>query len=316
PWNTPGARVVLRSPPGRPGSWIVTIPGERLPALPKRKPAGLPEPRAKSVDVAGINVSARSDTEASAGSAASHTQKTDDGLTVRVLGPVEVVGWIQAPSRRVVTELGCFLALHGDRNATGEEIRAALWPGDLGASEASAKSLRNTVSLLRKALGPDLVPEAQRGSGYRFADGVRCDWTIFDRLVAEAEGPQEKEKLREALSLVRGAPFEGVPPGSFTWAWTELFVSRIEVAVASAANRLGELALAEGDVETAIWAALQGLSSAPNELSLWSLHLRASAKSNIGALERTWKSARAVLGDDSRDLIPLLQELRSEFPRT
>jgi DNA-binding SARP family transcriptional activator len=231
---------------------------------------------------------------------------------VRVLGPVEVVGWRETPSRRLVTELACFLALHAERNVSGEEIRAALWPGDLGATEVNAKSLRNTVSLLRKALGHDLVPEAQKGSGYRLANGVTNDWTIFSDLVESARGDHETEQLRQALSLIRGAPFEGVAPGSFTWAWTELFVSRMEVAISSAAKRLGDLALAENDPELSIWAALQGLSGTPYDLDLWATHLNASARSGRDALERSWKSARAVLGDDVRDLAPLVEQLRGQ----
>jgi DNA-binding SARP family transcriptional activator len=231
---------------------------------------------------------------------------------VRVLGPVEVVGWREAPSRRVVTELACFLALHAERNVNGEEVRAALWPGDLGSAEVSAKSLRNTVSLLRKALGPDLVPDSHRGSGYRLAPGVLCDWAIFSDLEASATGAQETEQLRQALSLVRGAPFEAVASGTFTWAWTELFVSRMEVAVASAARRLGELALAENDVELSTWAVLQGLSASPYDRELWSAHLNASARSGRDALERSWKSAQAVLGDDSRDLADVFEHLRGQ----
>jgi DNA-binding SARP family transcriptional activator len=180
----------------------------------------------------------------------------------------------------------------------------------------NAKSLRNTVSLLRKALGHDLVPDAQKGSGYRLAAGVLCDWTIFSDRVLSAKGPQEIEELRCALSLVRGAPFEGVAPGSFTWAWTELFVSRMEVAIASAARRLGELALAQNDLELSTWAALQGLSATPYDRELWATYLNASARSGRDALERSWKSARAVLGDDVRDLALLLETLRGHQARS
>jgi hypothetical protein len=168
------------------------------------------------------------------------------------------------------------------------------------------------VSLLRKALGPDLVPEAQKGAGYHLAPDVSCDWTTFSELVASATGPDEIDLLRDALSLVRGSPFEGVAPGTFTWAWTELFVSRMEVAVASAAKRLGELALAQNDSEVAIWAILQGLSASPYDRELWSAHLHASARSGRDALEGSWKSAKAVLGDDARDLALVIEALRGQ----
>jgi DNA-binding SARP family transcriptional activator len=238
-------------------------------------------------------------------------EEARDEVMVRVLGPVEVLGWLETPNRRIVTELACFLVLHADRNVNGEELRAALWSGDLGASEASAKSLRNAVSMLRKALGPTLVPEAHRGAGYRLAPGVACDWALFSELTS-SDGPASADRLREALALVRGAPFEGVPSGTFTWAWTELFVSRMEVAVASAARRLGELALADNDLEVSVWAALQGLSASPYDRELWTMCLDGSARQGRDALERTWKSAMAVLGEDSRDLASVIERLRSQ----
>jgi DNA-binding SARP family transcriptional activator len=312
PWATIGSRVVAQNTLADGRAWITVVPGEPLPP---------PEIIASPVDAHGVNDTHRSGS-ATAAPTSNHAAVTvrpgtgnpgepsSDRVTVRVLGPVEVVGWLAVPSRRLVTELACFLALHAERNVSGEEVRAALWPGDLGAAEVNAKSLRNTVSLLRKALGPDLVPEAQKGSGYRIASGVTCDWTFFSELVESATGVHEKEQLRQALSLVRGAPFEGVTPGSFTWAWTELFVSRMEVAIASAATRLAELALAENDAEMATWSALQGLSATPYDQTLWSTYLNASARSGRDALERSWKSARAVLGDDVRDLAPLFERLR------
>jgi type IV secretion system protein VirD4 len=310
PWDTPGARVIARSSPGWLQPWIVTVRGDPLP--PSLPAAAFDQTGAEKREGAAIAVATVLDRETlkHAQPPSVHKAESDRDVTVRVLGPVEVTGWIHEPGRRVVTELACFLALHADRKVTGEEMRAALWPGDLGASEASAKSLRNTVSLLRKALGPNLVPDAQKGSGYRLGPGVLCDWATFSHLVEDAKGPVEKDKLRQALSLVRGSPFEGVAPGSFSWAWTELFVSRMEVAVASAASRLGETALAEGDIEMSVWAVLQGLSSSPYDRGLWSIFLQASARSGRDALERAWKSAVAVLGDDSRELAEVIDDLR------
>jgi DNA-binding SARP family transcriptional activator len=316
PWATPGSRVVPHDDPLERAPRIEVVPGQP-------PPPPVPPP----VDEHGVGNAHHSGpaslVPALTGATVSGGPETptrgalsSDRVMVRVLGPVEVVGWREAPSRRLVTELACFLALHDERNMSGEEVRAALWPGDLGATEVNAKSLRNTVSLLRKALGHDLVPEAQKGSGYKFAAGVLCDWTLFSDRVESATGPREIEELRAALSLVRGAPFEGVAPGSFTWAWTELFVSRMEVAIASAARRLGELALAQNDAELSTWAALQGLSATPYDHELWSMYLNASARSGRDALERSWKSARAVLGDGVRDLTPLFERLRGHQAQT
>jgi DNA-binding SARP family transcriptional activator len=311
-WGTPGTRVLARSSPGLSRPWIVVAPGEPLP--PARE-APVVRAEAFPIDQADARVATEEPVRRSVPSGPALDKDDENpvgrGVTVRVMGSVEVEGWSEVPNRKVVSELACYLALHADRKVTGEELRAAIWPGDLGSSEASAKSLRNAVSLLRKALGPDLVPEAQKGAGYRLAPGVACDWTLFTELVASANGPGEADRLRDALSLVRGAPFDGVAPGSFTWAWTELFVSRIEVSVVSAARRLGELALAQNDTELSVWAVLQGLSAAPYDRELWSMCLHASARQGREALERSWKSATAVLGDDARDLASVIEHLRS-----
>jgi DNA-binding SARP family transcriptional activator len=315
PWATPGSRVVAHNaqPNGQP--WIEVVPGEPLPPTPEIIAAAVDVHRVDGSE--GPPVGDPGSTRAPASprpEAPPPGEPSRARVMVRVLGPVEVVGWLETPSRRLVTELACFLALHAERNVTSEEVRAALWPGDLGSAEVSAKSLRNTVSLLRKALGHDLVPDAQKGSGYRLAPGVGCDWTVFSELVQSATGAHETEQLRQALCLVRGAPFEGVAPGTFTWAWTELFVSRMEVAIASAARRLAALALAQNDAELSTWAALQGLSASPYDRELWSTYLHASARSGRDALERSWKSAQAVLGDDSRDLAAITESLRAQRP--
>jgi DNA-binding SARP family transcriptional activator len=312
PWRTPGTRVLARSSARWSRSWIVVVPGDPLP---------MSELLTVPVDVTGDDYDNHSDALDVVEDSVAQTRPSRQvvtaadgvalrhGAVVRVLGPVEVEGWSEVPSRKVVSELACYLVLHGDRNVTGEELRAAIWPGDL---RASAKSLRNVVSLLRKALGPDLVPEAQKGSGYHLAPGVSCDWTIFSGLVATATGPDEMDRLREALALVRGAPFDAVASGSFTWAWTELFVSGMEVAVATAARRLGALAIAQDDIELSVWALLQGLSASPYDRELWSAYLGASARSGRDVLETSWKNAKAVLGDDCRDLADVIEHLRSQ----
>jgi DNA-binding SARP family transcriptional activator len=312
PWATPGARVVANSTPRQARPWTVVIRGEPLPPASESTAANISVTVVDNTDrVSSVVGEESSSVVVPSGRAVPSPEEARDGVMVRVLGPVEVLGWLETPNRRIVTELACFLVLHADRNVNGEELRAAFWSGDLGASEASAKSLRNAVSMLRKALGPALVPEAHRGAGYRLAPGVACDWAVFSELTS-SDGPDSADRLREALALVRGAPFEGVPSGTFTWAWTELFVSRMEVAVASAARRLGELALADNDLELSVWAALQGLSASPYDRELWTMCLDASARQGRDALERAWKSAMAVLGEDARDLASVIERLRSQ----
>lgn len=117
-----------------------------------------------------------------------HSNLTDPShrgvLTVNVLGPVEVIGWVVPPRRKVLTELACYLALHTGRPVSGEEFRAALAGASETDDEVSAKSLRTYMSELRRCLGPGLLPEA-RTSGYGFSPGAITitDWATFQDLV-------------------------------------------------------------------------------------------------------------------------------------
>jgi DNA-binding SARP family transcriptional activator len=233
-------------------------------------------------------------------------------VLVRVIGPPDLVGEIEQPERDKAVELACSLALHKDRPMPGEELRAALWPGELGEPGVTAKSLRNTAAILRRAMGPDHFPEARRGSGYQLGPRVGCDWTVFCELEAAASGEDEKECLRQALSLVRGAPFQGVKPRTYTWAWTEHWASTIEAGIRSAAYRFCELVLAEGDHESAVRAALQALAVDPYDRTLWEWYLRAAARSSRRRLEQAWKEAQSALLDDALDFMELMTQLRSE----
>jgi hypothetical protein len=228
---------------------------------------------------------------------------TGNQVLVKVLGAVEIEGWRETPKRRIVSELACYLALHAARPVSGEELRAALWPEV--DSEASAKSLRNYISDLRRALGSENVPMA-RGTGYSVS--VRCDWTQFTELVKSTEliGVDEVAVLKEALSLVRGRPFTGV---TYNWAFSELLVSEMEVGVSEAARRLAALSMEAGDPATASLAARQGLLVSPFDITLWEIALRAAAGVSGDELARTWRNARAILGDDAAEVAELVRSL-------
>lgn len=229
---------------------------------------------------------------------------------LKVVGPPELVGGAEPLGPSKSLELACVLALHQHRPMSGEELLGALWPGELGEATVAAKSLRNTASVLRKALGTELFPEARKGLGYQLAAEVGCDATIIAELLSQAKAEEEGPCLRQALALVRGAPFEGVKRGAYTWAWSEHLVSVIERNVRSAAYRLCELVLETGDHEQASWGALQALMVDPYDRKLWELYLTACAGSGRRALEQGWREAQGVLGRDSSDLVRLVERLR------
>jgi DNA-binding SARP family transcriptional activator len=217
--------------------------------------------------------------------------------TVRVLGPVEVIGWRVSPDRAVVTELACYLALHADVPVSGDSLRSALWPED--AREASAKSLRTYISLLRKALGSDRVPSGS-ASGYRLSAGVRVDWVQFQQLT----GPEASaDDLTSALRLIRGRPFAAVPPHSFHWVYAELLLSEMEVAIVRAARQLAVVMTDFDRFDLAAWAIGQGLLAVPSDIGLWELQLSVARRRGPDDLRRACRDAEAVLGADAAELI-------------
>ena len=129
-----------------------------------------------------------------------------------------------------MVELACYLALHRERPVSGESLRAALRPD--GSKEQSAKTLRTYLSMLRKALGPDALPSRPSG-GYQLASWVTTDWERF----VELSRSDDVDDALEALSLIRGRPFEGVPSGTYAWVFSEFLVSDMEVAIASVVTR-------------------------------------------------------------------------------
>ena len=139
------------------------------------------------------------------------------------------------------------------------------------------------MSRVRKALGKDSLgrnhlPSARNG-GYALGPRFRCDWRSFRDLVDAAHSAPSAdaiELLRQALSKVRGRPFEDAPPVYFAWASDSPLVSDIEVAVAEAAEELGARALEAGMPDVAEWAARQGLLMVPVREDLHRVRLQAA----------------------------------------
>lgn len=213
-------------------------------------------------------------------------------IEVRILGPVEVIGWRAPPERPIVTELVCYLALHRDRPVTGEALRAALRP-DLE-KEQSADTLRTYLSMLRKSLGPDALPRANRG-GYRLADIITTDWDLFN---ARASASDLESKL-DALRLIRGQPFEGVPKGSYVWVFSELLISDIDRILSPHTRDVAQLCWEGGRRQDAIWALRQGLLAARHDFGLWEIYLSLASELGRSTLEHARREARAALGDDA-----------------
>src|SRR5215211_3638678 len=108
-------------------------------------------------------------------------------MRYRVLGPLDVadVADTTALRRPKPRALLALLLLNANRPVSTDELVTGLWGSDAPASALGA--LQNYVSLLRKALGPDVVQTQPPGYVLRVEPGD-LDLQVFEQLVAEAAG--------------------------------------------------------------------------------------------------------------------------------
>lgn len=184
---------------------------------------------------------------------------------VLVLGKVQVerADDEAAPHRRRrATELIAYLALHP--GASAPEIDEALWP-----SKRIDKTTRNPfVSRARQWLGrsPEgepYLPLVVDGGAYQLRPDVSCDWHDFVRFtqLGLASGADGSMALTAALDLVRGRPFLGVDPATYTWAEAE--TQEMISAVVDVAHVLSGMRCEAGDYRAAQEAAAKGLLAEP-----------------------------------------------------
>lgn len=232
---------------------------------------------------------------------------------VNVLGPVDHSGWSEAPTRRVLLELAAYLATHRLRPVPAERLRTALWPYEPGQADVALARVHENVSRLRRCLGPDHLPEA--AGGYQLAESVGSDWSRFCALAEATRAVPDEEALgflSEALGLVRGQPFADVAAKTYGWAWEELLVPHMEVAITDAAHKLAILYLRDAQADRAAWAARQGLLAVPKEERLLGDLLEAGAAEGQGPLKRAWHLVEETLGPQTDGpLLARYNELRS-----
>lgn len=237
-------------------------------------------------------------------------------IHVRVLGRPEVSGWA-TPASNKAAEIVAYLAVQ-DAPVPSERLRNAIWPlrdNRFTADDAARQTQKYALYRTRRALGVDAEGHAHlpptAGGLVGLGPKVRCDWHDFQALVRQAQHqprPAAIASLRSALELVRGAPFSYVGDRSYEWASSKHFASDMEIAIGDAAHRLWELAMSQGDDETAMWATRQGLLASPGQEAL--VRDRMTAAAAGGDPSRL----RAVLQDAQQAVrsIDLLDELCDE----
>jgi hypothetical protein len=161
--------------------------------------------------------------------------------------------------------------------------------------------VRNLVLLTRRSLeaitgDPDLLVYDKATQRFTLAERVGTDWKQFQLTTSEGES----EGLRSALARIRGAPF-GVDPAPWTSAGGLSYV--LADSIADAALALGEIALADGDVQLATWAARQGQLANRYDQGLWRVLLRAAADRE--GVQRIWAELSALLATDGDYLADL-----------
>ena len=212
-------------------------------------------------------------------------------VEVAVLGPVEIRGAARKFTRAWAMELVIYLAMHPD-GASNDAWATALWPERLMAPS----SLHSTVSVARRSLGTaeDGSDHLPRSHGrLRLGPSVGTDWDRFQNLATS----EDLECWREALTLVRGRPFDGMR--STDWSILDGTAPAIESAVVDLSGRLAGARLRAGDPRGAEWSARRGLLVSPYDERLYRMLLRAAdAAGNPGGVESVMAELVRVVADE------------------
>ncbi len=225
-------------------------------------------------------------------------------LVIRVLGAVAVEP-LEKVRRHQVVELCVLLGLVGGP-LTSDRARYLLGSEK---KDLSPKSFWNLVTELRKALGRDVLVEHRR-NGYVLKGDVVSDWETMRELAEKArlaeDATERAALLQEALGLVRGRPFDAVPPGLYRWAETEGFMAEMPNTIVAIAVSAGRELLGLGRREEAFEAAGKGLLVDGYARELYGLQMRAC--DSPARMEKVFSRALAALGPD-----PELASLRDEL---
>jgi hypothetical protein len=172
-----------------------------------------------------------------------------------------VVGLVEpfaATLQRRCVEMTAYLALHRRDPVTGDRLRTrVLAHADV---DASARTLANVASAVRRSLGADadgprLHPVSS--AALYSTHGLESDVEEFLRRVEAARARADTASLREALALVQGEPLSSVLRG-FEWFLAEGHWARLLREGEWAALALSRWAIDAGDVDLAFWAIERG----------------------------------------------------------
>jgi DNA-binding SARP family transcriptional activator len=208
------------------------------------------------------------------------------GVSVNVLGPVEVAGSAE-PLQPKQAELVLALALHSPVGLSNSALCTLL--GADADHPRPPDSVRQLITRTRRRMGTTFEGQEKiihLGSGiYVLHEGFRLDWATFSALARRGRADRDTTDLRAALELVRGQPFADC----YHW-WIDVaLVETMRAEIVDTADLLGRLELSAGHPEAARKAARIGLSAETAAEQLWRALMRAEhALGNPEGVAQAW----------------------------
>jgi len=200
-------------------------------------------------------------------------------IEVRILGRHPVIAGLDEEATPKIGAIIAYLAFH--REVVGRRLRDEFWPGS-----SSRQACDNAIARSRALLGmaddghPRII-SVRTTQSYRISDDVGLDWQRVEQLAEAAKGQPAADEaafLGAACELIDGHVAVDARPCDYGWLLRDPTVySLIESTLVDAAHRCGELALAAGHLELAIWAANKGLEVVEGQESMYRLKMRAAA---------------------------------------
>jgi DNA-binding SARP family transcriptional activator len=216
-------------------------------------------------------------------------------LRVAILGPFQISG-AAADLQPKHSELVLALALAGSTGLSNVMLRTVLGPD--GDNAITSDYLRQIITRTRRELGTTAAGDEYivhvGNSQYVLDEGAWLDWHAFRALAETGRQDRDRERLWNALELIRGRPLDGI----WHW-WVETaLVEAIRAEIVDTADLLAELELAAHDPATAGRAARIGLAADGTAEQLWRAVMRAEdAAGNSAGVHKAWRDCLQAIAD-------------------
>jgi hypothetical protein len=192
-------------------------------------------------------------------------------VAITTMGEVAVTapGELDPRRRELLTELVVYLGLHPE-GVHPNVLAAALWPRGVSDDVRDSTLAQGAHWLGTTKAGEPRLAISDAGLWALDRDGVGLDWDVFRALANRAAaGGHAVDDLEQAMGLVRGPAWSGLPAGRYGWLAYESVEADMRIAVVAVARRLAEVAADEEDPQRARKALLAGLRMVPACEEIW-----------------------------------------------